>query len=135
MVVPRTLSLWCTDVGSVRRTSRSDSRSPRRHGRTRDETATTHGRASDPKGRLRARIQLSRGHLVTNFAGAGAQLQQNQLVYRVIETGMTETGLSTIAGDDVVPVHTVPGGWGLGRLWEATVYHRALTWCCQGTTR
>jgi hypothetical protein len=39
--------------------------------------------------------------------------------YRVVETGTTETGLSTITQDDVVPVHTAPGGWGLGRLWEA----------------
>jgi hypothetical protein len=30
-----------------------------------------------------------------------------------------ETGLSTITRDDVVPGLTVPGGRGLGRLWEA----------------
>ena len=39
--------------------------------------------------------------------------------YRVVETGVTETGLSTIARDVVVPLRTVPGGRGLGRLWEA----------------
>ncbi|MDV7215906.1 cupin domain-containing protein [Streptomyces prunicolor] len=39
--------------------------------------------------------------------------------YRVVETGVTETGLSTIAKDNVVPVNTVPDGRGLSRLWEA----------------
>ena len=39
--------------------------------------------------------------------------------YRVVETGVTETGLSTITRDDVVPVNAVPDGRGLGRLWEA----------------
>jgi deazaflavin-dependent oxidoreductase (nitroreductase family) len=39
--------------------------------------------------------------------------------YRVVETGVNETGLSTIARDDVVPGLTVPDGRGLGRLWEA----------------
>ncbi len=39
--------------------------------------------------------------------------------YRVIETGVDQAGLSTIAQDDVVSVQTAPGGWGLGRLWEA----------------
>jgi hypothetical protein len=39
--------------------------------------------------------------------------------YRVVETGVTEKGLSTIAQDHVVAGLTVPGGWGLGRLWEA----------------
>jgi len=46
------------------------------------------------------------------------QLQQTSS-YRVVQTGVTETGLSTITQDGVVPVDTVPGGWGLGRLWEA----------------
>lgn len=39
--------------------------------------------------------------------------------YRVVETGLTETGLSTITHDGVVPVQPVPGGRGLARLWEA----------------
>ena len=39
--------------------------------------------------------------------------------YRVVETAATETGFSTIAHDQIVPIDTVPGGWGLGRLWEA----------------
>lgn len=39
--------------------------------------------------------------------------------YRVVETGVTEAGLSTIAGEGVVPVQIVPGGRGLARLWEA----------------
>ena len=39
--------------------------------------------------------------------------------YRVVETGVNETGLSTITRDDVVPGLTVPDGRGLGRLWEA----------------
>jgi len=39
--------------------------------------------------------------------------------YRVVETGVTEKGLSTITRDVVVPLLTVPGGRGLGRLWEA----------------
>jgi hypothetical protein len=39
--------------------------------------------------------------------------------YRVVETGLTEAGLSTISRDDVVPVRPVPGGRGLARLWEA----------------
>ena len=39
--------------------------------------------------------------------------------HRVVETGVTDTGLSTITRDNVVPVNTVPDGWGLGRLWEA----------------
>jgi hypothetical protein len=39
--------------------------------------------------------------------------------YRVVETGLSDTGRSTIVGDRVVPVVTVPGGRGLGRLWEA----------------
>lgn len=38
--------------------------------------------------------------------------------YRVVETGVTETGLSTITRDEVVPVTSVPDGRGLGRLWE-----------------
>ena len=37
----------------------------------------------------------------------------------MVETGLTEAGLSTIIHDDVVPVQIVPGGRGLGRLWEA----------------
>jgi deazaflavin-dependent oxidoreductase (nitroreductase family) len=39
--------------------------------------------------------------------------------YRVVETGVTEAGLSTITRDVAVPHLTVPGGRGLGRLWEA----------------
>jgi hypothetical protein len=39
--------------------------------------------------------------------------------YRVVETGVTEKGLSTITRDVEVPLRTVPGGRGLGRLWEA----------------
>jgi hypothetical protein len=39
--------------------------------------------------------------------------------YRVIETGLTHAGQSTIEKDRVVPVQLTPGGWGLGRLWEA----------------
>jgi len=39
--------------------------------------------------------------------------------YRVVETGVTENGLSTITRDVAVPHLTVPGGRGLGRLWEA----------------
>jgi mannose-6-phosphate isomerase-like protein (cupin superfamily) len=39
--------------------------------------------------------------------------------HRAVRTGVTGTGLSTITGDTVVPVHTVPDGRGLGRLWEA----------------
>jgi hypothetical protein len=39
--------------------------------------------------------------------------------YRVVETGVTEAGLSTITRDNLVPVRPVPGGRGLGRLWEA----------------
>jgi len=38
--------------------------------------------------------------------------------YRVVETGVSEAGLSTITRDGVVPVHIVPGGRGLARLWE-----------------
>jgi mannose-6-phosphate isomerase-like protein (cupin superfamily) len=52
------------------------------------------------------------------------QLQEDRLAgaktsYRVVETGMTEAGLSTITRDGVVAAITVPGGRGLGRLWEA----------------
>jgi deazaflavin-dependent oxidoreductase (nitroreductase family) len=39
--------------------------------------------------------------------------------YRVVETGLTGAGLSTIASEGVVPVQVVPGGRGLARLWEA----------------
>src|SRR5882757_3331828 len=46
------------------------------------------------------------------------QLQETSS-YRVVQTGVTDAGLSTITQDGVVPVQTVPGGWGLGRLWEA----------------
>jgi quercetin dioxygenase-like cupin family protein len=39
--------------------------------------------------------------------------------YRVVETGVTEAGLSTIGKETKVAAVKVPGGRGLARLWEA----------------